>query len=71
MNLIFTKKKTETLLIQFWTIIYITSEFNFYEKKTETLLVQFWTIIYVISEFNFMKKNKHFTDSILGNYLHN
>ena len=26
-------KTTETLLTQFWVIIYITSEFDFYEKK--------------------------------------
>ena len=26
-------KKTETLLTQFWVIIYISSEFNFYEKN--------------------------------------
>ena len=25
-------KKTNTLLAQFWAIIYITSEFNFHEK---------------------------------------
>ena len=47
-------KKTKTLLTQFWVIIYITSEFNFYEKKkTETLLAQFWVIIFIASEFNF------------------
>ena len=26
-------KTTETLLTQFWVIIYITSEFNFHEKN--------------------------------------
>ena len=31
-------KKKKTLLTQFWVIIYITSEFDFYEKK-KTLLV--------------------------------
>ena len=39
MNLILVKK-TETLLAQFWVIIYVTSEFNFM-KKAETLLAQF------------------------------
>ena len=34
------KKNTETLLTQFWVIIYITSEFNSY-KKTNNLLAQF------------------------------
>ena len=54
MNLILIKK-TNTLLVQFWAIIYITSEFNFHEK-TETLLTQFWVIIHIISEFNFYQK---------------
>ena len=27
------KKKTETLLTQFWVIIYRTSEFDFYKKN--------------------------------------
>ena len=47
-------KKTETLLIQFWKIIYIISEFNFI-KKTSTLLTLFWTMIHITSEFNFSK----------------
>ena len=55
-------KKTETLLTQFWVIIYITSEFNFYEKKTETLLTQFWVIIYITSEFKSYKKTKTLLD---------
>ena len=50
-----TPKKAETLLAQFWVIIYVISEFNFYEKRN-ALLVQFWAIICIISEFNFMKK---------------
>ena len=32
-------KTTETLLTQFWVIIYITGKFNFYEKKSQTLFV--------------------------------
>ena len=51
-------KKRETLLTQFWVIIYITSEFNFYEKKAETLLTKFWVIIYITSEFNFYGKKQ-------------
>ena len=31
------KKTPETLLTQFWVIIYITSEFNFYEKNKQVL----------------------------------
>ena len=58
-------------MAQFWVIIYITSELNFYEKKKETLLTQFWAIIYITSEFNFYEKSKNFIDSILGNSLHN
>ena len=27
-------KKTQTLFTQFWVIIYVTSEFNFYEKNS-------------------------------------
>ena len=37
-------KTTETLLTQFWVIIYITGKFSFYEKKTEPLLIQFLVI---------------------------
>ena len=49
-------KKTEILLVQFWPITHITSEFDFYEKKkTETLLPNFWVIMYTTSEFNFCK----------------
>ena len=52
-------KKTETLFIHFWVIIYITSEFNFYEKKkTETSLTEFWLIIHITREFNFHKNLK-------------
>ena len=47
-------KKTETLLTQFWVIIYKTSQRNFY-KKTETLLPQFRAKIYITSGFNFCK----------------
>ena len=65
-------KKTKTLLTQFWVIIYITSEFNFYEKKkTETLLAQFWVIIYIASEFNFYIYKKNFISLVLGNNLDN
>ena len=72
-NLILIKKQTiYWLLIQFWAIIYITGEFDFYEEKNpETLLTQFWVIIYIISKFNFYEKNKNFIESILGNNLHN
>ena len=67
----FYKKKTETLLAQFWAIICITSELNFI-KKTSTLLVQFWAIIYITSEFDFYeKKKKHFISSVFDNNLHN
>ena len=48
-------KKSQTLLAEFWVIIYITTEFNFMKKTTNTLLVQFWAIIYITSEFNFCK----------------
>ena len=45
-------KKTETLLTEFWVMIYITSKFNLYEKA-KTLLTQFWGIIYTSRKFNF------------------
>ena len=48
-------KKTETLLVQFWVIMYITREVNFM-KITKNLLVQFWVLSYITSEFNFCKK---------------
>ena len=48
-------KKTETLSVQFWVIVYITREVNFM-KITENLLVQFWVLTDITSEFHFCKK---------------
>ena len=50
----FYEKKTETLLIQFWVIIYVISEFNL-KEKANALFTQFWTITYITSESNFCK----------------
>ena len=50
-------KKAETLLTQFWLIIYVTSGFNFHEEN-RNFIVQFWAIIYITSEFRFSKKKK-------------
>ena len=41
-------------MAQFWVIIYIISELNFYEKNPETLLTQFLAIVNLI----FMKITK-------------
>ena len=63
-------KTTETLLTQFWVIIYITSKFNLM-NKTETLLTQFSVIFYITSEFILDEKNRNFIYPILGHNSQN
>ena len=71
MNLIFLRK-TETLLVHFWTTIYITSEFDFYEKSRNFIGLVL-AIISITSDliFETKKKNRNFIDLVLDNNLHN
>ena len=57
-------KTTETLLTQFWVIIYITSEFNFHEKHRNFIGLVLGNNL-LKSEFTFHEKNRNFVDSIL------
>ena len=63
-------KTAETLLTQFWVIIYITSDFSFNEQSTnfiDSILVT----TNITSEFNFNEENRHFIWLVLGNNLRN
>ena len=51
------KKTPNTSLVQFWSLIHLTSEFNFYEK-TKALLTQFWVRIYTPRELNFHEQKQ-------------
>ena len=46
------KKKSNSLLVQFWSIIHTTTEFIFM-KIINTLLAQCLEIIYITSELDF------------------
>ena len=48
----FMKKKSNSLLVQFWSIIHTTTEFIFM-KIINTLLAQCLEIIYITSELDF------------------
>ena len=63
MNLIFLRK-TETLLVHFWTTIYITSEFDFYEKSRNFIGLVL-AIISITSDLIFAKKK---TETLLTQF---
>ena len=76
MNVILQKKIINTFLIQFSTIVYITSKFNFAKENNKYFfLIQCSAIVYVTSKLNFATKKKvkknFFFYSISNNSLHN